>query len=92
MDQLFEAKALVNDQYLLFSIDRISTNEYKATSIADQSAETVHMAPTELILAKENGEWKTENKQLHELATTLGSEIDAFNSGYGDLLGRIGID
>ena len=46
-------------------------------------------APTELIVEKKDGMWYTEDKGHNKLASTLGAEIDVFNYGYGDLLGRI---
>jgi hypothetical protein len=90
MDPLFEAKALFDDQYALYNIYRIEPEKYKAERVIDEEENTDSSAPMELIVSKNNGKWETDDKSLIDLGATLGIEIDAFNYGYGALLGRIG--
>ncbi|MDQ6812674.1 MAG: hypothetical protein M3040_02875 [Bacteroidota bacterium] len=91
MEPLFEAKALYEDVYVLYNIFRIDQEKYKAQLLFDKDGSS-SAAPTELIVAKQNRQWQTEDLKFKELGATLGVEIDAFNNGYGALLGRIGID
>lgn len=88
---LFEAKAAVLDQYALYNIFRLDSDKYRAELISDKNEEYHESAPRELIISKNNGLWQTEDKLFEELVTTIGVEIDAFNNGYGALLGRIGV-
>jgi hypothetical protein len=89
MEPLFEAKALYVNEYALYNIYRIAPEKYKAQLITDENDSA---APMELLIIKSNGQWQTEDPAFNELGTTLGVEIDVFNHGYGDILGRIGID
>lgn len=91
MEPLFEAKALYANDYALYNIFRIGRDEYRAELIADENDNSPVSAPAELILSKNNGEWEIQDREFHELGGTLGVEIDAFNNGYGALLGRIGV-
>jgi hypothetical protein len=92
MEPLFEAKAPYEDEYALYNIYRIEQEKYKAQLLFDKEGNTNPGAPMELIITKKNRKWQTEDSRFEDLATTLGVEIDAFNNGYGALLGRIGID
>lgn len=92
MDPLFEAKALYGNEYASYNIFRMERGRYKAQLITDAEGNYDDAAPMELIVCKRQGQWHPEDNGYHELASTLGVEIDAFNNGYGALLGRIGID
>jgi hypothetical protein len=91
MERLFEAKARVNDQYTFYDVFRLTQDTYRAILKLDNESENENQAPQELILEKKEGKWHTEDSRFTELGATLGVEIDVFNMGYGDLLGRIGI-
>lgn len=91
MEPLFEAKAVFNDEYAIYNIYRVGGESYKAQLIKDEDTPSDTGAPPELLMSKLNGEWQVENATYKELATTLATEIDVFNNGYGALLGRIGI-
>lgn len=92
MEPLFEAKALYENEYALYNIFRLERGRYKAQLITDEDGNYDAAAPMELILCKREGQWHPEDNGPNELATTLGMEIDAFNNGYGAILGRIGIE
>ena len=92
MEPLFEAKALYENEYALYNIFRIAPGRYKAQLITDEEGNFDAAAPIELTVCKKEGQWHPEDNAFYELAATLGIEIDAFNNGYGALLGRIGID
>lgn len=92
MEPLFEAKALYENEYALYNIYRLEVDKYKAQLITDENGNYDSASPMELIVSKQNGEWQTDDPAFHDLGCTLGIEIDAFNNGYGALLGRIGID
>ncbi len=89
MKPLFEAKAIINARTAFYNIYRVELQKYKAKIIVKENQS--HTVPDELVLEKENGMWKTGNNDYKELGTTLGVEIDVFNNGYGDLLGKIGV-
>ncbi len=90
MEPLFEAKALVLDDYVLYHIFRLDTKRYRAVLIENEDGTVNDAAPAELIITKDNGSWQTEGERFEELGETIGAEIDAFNNGYGAILGRIG--
>ena len=90
MEPLFEAKALFEDQYVLYNIYRVEPEKYKAELIVDEAGDNETAAPRQVIVSKNNRKWETEDNTASELGATLGIEIDAFNNGYGALLGRIG--
>ena len=90
MEPLFEAKAAFENQEALYHIFRLSPQKYKAQLIDSEDTDPDFNAPTELIISKLNGSWESEDRSFDELGATLGGEIDMFNSGYGDMLGRIG--
>jgi hypothetical protein len=90
MKPLFEAKATFNKQRTFYKIFRLHPEKYKAQIVAKESAYNT-TAPEELVLIKNNGTWQTEDSTHKELSSTLGIEIDVFNNGYGDVLGRIGL-
>ena len=91
MKILFEAKAIINNQIIFYNIFRIQSEKYKAEMVLREDIESNPTLPAELVLIKKNGTWETEDKKNTELSVTLGTEIDVFNYGYGDLLGRIGV-
>jgi hypothetical protein len=91
MEPLFEAKALYENEYVLYNIYRTEREKYKAELIIDDDEEDKSTAPKELMVIKKDGEWHIEDPRFNELGLTLGIEIDAFNNGYGALLGRIGV-
>ncbi|MCW3080018.1 hypothetical protein [Segetibacter sp.] len=91
MGPLFEAKALYDNEYALYNIYRMEREKYKAELIIDNDEDSKSTAPKELIVSKKDGKWHIEDTRFNELGTTLGVEIDAFNNGYGALLGRIGM-
>lgn len=91
MEPLFEAKATFNEQITIYNIYRIHPEKYKAQIVLKESTKSDKDAPSELVLFKKNGTWQAEDNTNLELSTTLGIEIDVFNHGYGDLLGRIGV-
>ncbi|GEO11811.1 hypothetical protein [Segetibacter aerophilus] len=91
MEPLFEAKALYENEYVLYNIYRIERERYKAELIVNDDEEDKTTAPKELFVTKKNGKWHIEDSTFNELGLTLGIEIDAFNNGYGALLGRIGV-
>lgn len=92
MELLFEAKALYAGEYALYNIYRLDRDTYKAQLITDTNGNYDSAAPMELVVAKQAGKWRSEDSAYGELGATLGIEIDAFNNGYGALLGRIGMD
>lgn len=57
----------------------------------EENNDTDTTFPAELVLIKNDEIWQSEDKAYPELSSTLGDEIDVFNSGYGELLGRIGV-
>ncbi len=89
MELLFEAKAITNEQTILYNIFRLQPEKYKAEIILEENADT--SSPAELVLIKNNETWQSEDNSHPQLCATLGAEIDVFNHGYGDLLGRIGV-
>ena len=89
-EPLFEAKITYNEQLELYNIFRIDGEKYKA-KLVDKNGEVISGAPKELTLFKENGKWQTDDTINDTFGSTLGMEIDVFNTGYGDLLGRIGV-
>lgn len=89
MELLFEAKAITNEQTILYNIFRLQPEKYKAEIILEENADTT--SPAGLVLIKNNETWQSEDNTYSELSATLGAEIDVFNNGYGDLLGRIGV-
>jgi len=91
MDRLFEAKARFGEEYVLYNIYRLGLDQYEAQLIQEENAETDLNVPRRLIVSKDNGQWQTDEATFSELGSTLGIEIDAFNHGYGELLGRIGV-
>jgi len=91
MEPLFEAKTTFDERMTLYNIFRIGKEKYKAEMVNNKNDRHETTAPRELILTKNNYTWQTENSDYAELGATLGAEIDAFNNGYGDLLGRIGV-
>jgi len=91
MKPLFEAKALYAEEYALYNIYRLEPEKYKAQLIYDQNDNYDPLAPVELVVTKQNGQWKTHDERYSELGSTIGIEIDVFNNGYGDILGRIGV-
>lgn len=92
MEPLFQAKALWAAQYALYDIFRVDRNKYRAQLITDEDGNYDDAAPLELLITKIDGVWQTEDQTYCELAGTIGIEIDAFNNGYGAILGRIGIE
>lgn len=91
MEPLFEAKAPIEDKHAVYNIYRISRKKFSAKLVVDENEEPI-AAPAELVIYKSDGKWNTEDDQFNELGEILGVEIDAFNNGYGALLGKIGID
>lgn len=91
MEPLFEAKAPIGNNYASYSIFRLEKQKYKARLIEDDSTTYQFEPPIELVVSKKDGKWETEGLQFKDLGDTIGMEIDTFNNGYGDLLGRIGI-
>jgi hypothetical protein len=91
MNRLFEAKARFAGEYVLYNIYRLGLDQYEAQLIQEENAENGLNVPRRLIVSKDNGEWQTDEAAYSELGSTLGIEIDAFNHGYGELLGRIGV-
>lgn len=91
MELLFEAKAITNEQKTLYNIFRLQPERYKAEMILEEDADIDKTFPAELILIKNNESWQSEDNNYPELSATLGAEIDVFNNGYGDLLGKIGV-
>ncbi len=91
MELLFEAKAITNEQKTLYNIFRLQPERYKAEMILEENADIDKTSPSELILIKNNETWQSEDDTYPELSAALGAEIDVFNYGYGDLLGRIGV-
>lgn len=91
MKVLFEAKARIKQQMVLYNIFRLQPEKYKAVIALKANTDNDQAAPSEVVLIKKNGAWQTEDNTNAVLAGTLGIEIDVFNNGYGDLLGRIGV-
>lgn len=91
MELLFEAKAIINEETFLYNIFRMPPEKYKAEMVLEENNDTDTTFPAELVLIKKNETWQAEDKAYPELSATLGTEIDVFNNGYGDLLGRIGV-
>ena len=91
MKILFEAKAVINKQIIFYNISRISSEKYKAELILREDVYSNSTLPDGLVLIKKNGSWQTEDNLSNELTATLGTGIDVFNTGYGDLLGKIGV-
>lgn len=91
MELLFEAKAIINEETLLYNIFEAQPEKYKAEIVLKENIDSNTNAPDELILIKNNKTWQSEDNTYPELSAALGAEIDVFNDGYGDLLGRIGI-
>jgi hypothetical protein len=91
MEPLFEAKALVENEYALYNVYRLGPEQYKAELIITENSAVPPLAPPQLVVNKTNGQWLTEDQQFVELGTTIGVEIDVFNNGYGDMLGHIGV-
>ena len=95
MEPLFEAQATVNEKLTSYNVYRLSENTYKITlkhNEDDDDAENLTGAPAEFTMKKTDGKWCTEAISYGELCSTIGTEIDVFNYGYGDLLGRIGVN
>ena len=90
MEQLFEAKAIINEETLLYNIFEMPPEKYRAEIVLKENNNDT-AAPAELILIKNNETWQSEDNTYPELSAILGAEIDVFNNGYGDLLGRIGV-
>ena len=90
MERLFEAKATFNDQLISYNIFRLGTDQYKATLMTAEDANFPTSAPAEILIEKKAGQWQSSDQVHKELSATLSIEIDVFNNGYGDLLGRIG--
>jgi len=91
MEPLFEAKVTYNGRYELYNVYRLETEKYKAQLIINEDSDDTG-APKELTMFKDNNNtWHTDDKNCTELCSTLGIEIDVFNTGYGELLGRIGV-
>ena len=90
MEPLFEAKARVNEQLTLFNVYRLTPDKYRVELKANEDYDYTNNPPQEVILEKKDGQWVAENYQYNELGKTICVEIDVFNIGYGDLLGRIG--
>ena len=88
MDCLFEAKALFEEEYVIYYIFRAEDKKYRAELLKNEERPT--SAPESIVLFKKDGEWQSEDNKHKELVSTLGIEIDVFNNGYGALLGRIG--
>jgi len=91
MNRLFEAKARFAGEYVLYNIYRVASDKYEAQLIQDENTESAVAVPSRLLMTRENGQWQTSDEAYQELGSTLGIEIDAFNYGYGELLGRIGV-
>ena len=91
MEPLFEAKATFDGRLRVYNIFRTSPESYKAQFVPGEDDEEATTAPAELLLTRDNGSWQTEDNKYNDLGSTLGIEIDVFNNGYGDLLGRIGV-
>ena len=91
MQPLFEAKATFDERITVYNIFRIGPEKYKAQIVIDEGAKNEATAPAEMILTKDQGTWHIEDNNYDELGATLGAEIDVFNNGYGELLGRIGV-
>ncbi|HEX8462342.1 MAG TPA: hypothetical protein VF623_12965 [Segetibacter sp.] len=91
MEPLFEAKATINQQLTSYNIYRINQEKYKAELMLTEDAEISADVPSELTLVRKDNKWCTDDNSNPGLAATLGTEIDVFNYGYGDLLGRIGV-
>lgn len=89
MEPLFEAKATYNDRLETFNIFRIEPEKYHAQMVLNENDNFI--TPVNITVFKKDGEWQTEDRSYSDLAATLGAEIDVFNFGYGDLLGRIGV-
>ena len=91
MTLLFQAKATFNRRLTFYNIFRLQAEKYKAEIVLKENTGNKTTVPGELVLIKNNGTWQTEDNSHTELSTVLGAEIDVFNYGYGDLLGRIGV-
>ncbi len=91
MEPLFEAKATYKKELAIFNIFRIEEDKYKAELVANEEDPYATDVPKELVIEKKSGNWQTDRESYKELGSTLGIEIDVFNNGYGDLLGRIGV-
>jgi len=89
MELLFQAKAIINEDTVLYNIFRLESEKYKAEIVLEENTDTTF--PERLILMKNNETWQSEDKAYPQLSAILGDEIDVFNYGYGDLLGRIGV-
>lgn len=90
MAPLFEAKATFKEQLETYNIYRLELEKYKAELVGSSAGQDPEL-PKQVILTKENGSWKTGDGFNTAFAKVLGTEIDVFNTGYGDLLGRIGV-
>jgi hypothetical protein len=91
MEPLFEAKATYNEQLTLFNVFRLAANKYKVERKIDGETNDAGSGPTQLTLEKTGGQWITDDANYTDLGCTIGTEIDVFNIGYGDLLGHIGV-
>lgn len=91
MEPLFEAKATYKEELATFNIFRLEEEKYKAELVQNEDKPYTTDVPKELVVEKLSGQWQTDRVDFKELGSTLGVEIDVFNSGYGDLLGRIGV-
>ncbi len=91
MELLFEAKAIINEETILYNIFRLQPEKYKAEIVLDENTDADTTSPAELILIKNSETWQSEDNTYLELSLALGAQIDVFNNGYGDLLGRIGV-
>ena len=91
MNLLFEAKVVINNQIIFYNIFRLQPNRYKAEIVLKEDTDENVSLPDKIILIKHNETWYTEDNKTTDLSTTIGAEIDVFNTGYGDLLGRIGV-
>lgn len=92
MEPLFEAKARFNEAIVSYNIFRIDNDNYEASLLSPEDANFPTSAPGRLKLTKTREEWLIDDEAHKQLGATLGIEIDVFNTGYGDLLGRIGVN
>ena len=91
MEPLFEAKVTINEVLISYNIYRITQEKYKAELMPNHDSDTSVEAPSEFTLEKKENKWCTADGNYTDIVSTLGTEIDVFNYGYGDLLGRIGV-
>ena len=91
MEPLFEAKATYNEALTFFNVYRLTADKYKVERKDVAETNIASDVPEQLTLEKAGGQWIIDDAQYTDLGCTIGSEIDVFNIGYGDLLGHIGI-